>query len=102
MTRTTERYGMLSNNMANLNTPGYKREDIDFGIELRKAQGRLQLDGPGNRGMAKSGAMRRDGSTVNLEQEVAAMAETEARYKLLTDMTNKYFNGMKSVIREGK
>ncbi len=102
MSRTTDRYGKLSNNLANVNTPGYKRQDIDFGIELESAQGRLALDGPGNRTEMKSGAMRRDGSTVNLETEIAGMAETEARYKLLTEMTSKYFSGMKSVIREGK
>ncbi len=31
-----------------------------------------------------------------------AIAESELRYQTLTEMTNRYFTGLKSVIREGK
>lgn len=57
---------------------------------------------------ARSGAttdereIRIDGSSVDLEKEVTAMAETELRYQALTDMTASYFSGLKNVIREGK
>ena len=102
--QTSLRHTLVSENLANVNTPGYKRRDLDFGIALETADSKLK----GNRLHGDSqikvsgGAMRRDGNSVDLESEVAAMAETEFRYKLMTDLTNRYFSGLRNVIREGK
>lgn len=102
MDRAGERHGMLSNNLANLNTPGYKRQDIEFGIALEKAQSGFTLKRLGQDPRSSGGSQRLDGNSVNLEQEIVALAETEQRYKLLTEMTNRYFSGLKNVIREGR
>lgn len=102
--QTSLRHTLVSENLANVNTPGYKRRDLDFGIALETADSKLK----GNRLHGDSqikvsgGAMRRDGNSVDLESEVAAMAETEFRYRLMTDLTNRYFSGLRNVIREGK
>ena len=102
--QTSLRHSLVSENLANVNTPGYKRRDLDFGIALETAGEKLK----GNRLHGDSqikvsgGSMRRDGNSVDLESEVTAMAETEFRYRLMTDMTNRYFSGLRSVIREGR
>lgn len=120
---------MLAKNLANLNTPGYKREDIDFGIQLQRSsraytnpdsQSDLSsLEGLSGRELAEAIRARRisrfqqqpfkdqrsvrvDGSSVTLENEVTALAETELRYQTISDMTAQYFSGIKSVIREGR
>jgi flagellar basal-body rod protein FlgB len=102
--RTTLRQGLIANNIANVNTPGYKRKDVDFGIELNKAMGDSSTQLIGNDADIKTtyGSNRRDGNSVDLEGEVVHMAETENRYRLLSEMTTRYFNGLKSVIREGR
>lgn len=104
--RTRERQGLLTGNLANVNTPGYKRRDIDFAIELQRAEdaGGLRSDWGRRREerLERSGANRVDGSTVDLEAEVLALAETELRYQALTEMTSRYFAGLKNVIREGR
>jgi flagellar basal-body rod protein FlgB len=102
--RTTLRQGLIANNIANVNTPGYKRKDVDFGIELNKAMGDSGTQLMGNDADIKTtyGSNRRDGNSVDLEGEVVHMAETENRYRLLSEMTTRYFNGLKSVIREGR
>jgi len=102
--RTTMRQGLIANNIANVNTPGYKRKDVDFGIELNKAMGDSGAQLMGNDAEIKTtyGSNRRDGNSVDLEGEVVHMAETENRYRLLSEMTTRYFNGLKSVIREGR
>lgn len=97
--RTRDRQGMLMANLANVNTPGYKRQDIDFAIELDRAEDRRT---PAQDRMARSTANRVDGSTVDLEAEVFGLAETELRYRTLTEMTTRYFSGLKNVIREGR
>lgn len=107
LNRTSQRHGVVTNNLANVNVPGYKRRDVDFAISLEQAENqsdsRIQalqarLSGPN----AGAGSVRIDGNSVDLESEVMAIAESELRYQTLTEMTNRYFTGLKSVIREGK
>lgn len=99
MDRTTLRHGLLADNLANFNTPGYKRKDVSFGITLeQELQGRREADPI----ITETGSRRADQSSVDLEQEVVGLGETELRYQLLTEMTARYFSGLKNVIREGR
>lgn len=104
--RTRDRATMLTTNLANVNTPGYKRRDIDFGIELEQADKRQSKLDEWNRRRndrdADATSIRVDGNNVDLEAEIAGLAETELRYQALTEMTNRYFSGIKNVIREGR
>lgn len=106
MDLTTQRAGLITRNLANVNVPNYKRQDIDFGIEpegedqssistLRTRRSRMDGDN-------ESRPVRLDGNSVNLEDEVMSMAEMEVRYQLMTEITSRYFSGLKSVIREGR
>jgi flagellar basal-body rod protein FlgB len=107
LTLTTQRHALLTQNLANVNTPGYKRKDMDFGIVL---EDEIQK---GPEGIAKqqsslgddSGSdtsVRLDGNSVDLEREIMAMSETELHYQALIDVTSNYFNNLQTVIREGK
>lgn len=95
----TRRQSLLTNNLANVNTPGYKRQDIDFNVQLDEASERFARFSSSNQ---RGGSLRLDGNNVDLEQEIVAIAETELRYSALADMTAGYFAGLKYVIREGK
>lgn len=103
LSRTSQRHALLANNLANVNTPGYKRRDMDFSITLQE-----EMEKPGaavmngESGASTGGTLRLDGNGVDLEKEVMSLAETELHYQALTDMTSSYFAGMKNVIREGK
>lgn len=100
--RTTTRHTLLSENLANVNTPGYKRQDIDFGITLEQEMSRTNLDAAGSGRTVDRGSIRVDGSSVDLETEVASLAETELRYQMLTELSARYFRGLENVIREGR
>jgi flagellar basal-body rod protein FlgB len=107
MDRTTRRHGQLANNLANVNTPGFKRKDSDFNIiladEMNPSKEHLQsLRESQAQAASDRTSVRQDGNNVNLESEVMHMAETELRYQTLTDITANYFSGLKNVIREGK
>lgn len=103
LSRTTYRQSLLTKNLANVNTPGYKREDTDFAIQLENEQNRGLR---GLRGMAElqgsQASLRIDGNSVDLEQEVVSMAENQQRFEVISNMTAGYFTGLKSAIREGK
>lgn len=98
--RATQRQSLLTNNLANVNTPGYKPQDMDFNIALQEEMDRSSLT-PGG-GQSSGPALRLDGNGVDLEKTVMSIAETELRYQALTGMTADYFSGLKNVIREGK
>lgn len=107
MTRTTQRQAMLVANLANINTPNYKRKDMDFSITLDKQVGGgaspLQdIQDAENQRASDGTSIRDDGNNVDLEREVMAVSETELHYQALTDMANQYFSVLNNVIREGK
>lgn len=98
---------MLTGNLANANTPGYKRKDIDFNIvldaEVNQSKVRMQeLKDRRQQMLSDRTSLRVDGSNVDMEREVMSLAETELRYQAVTDMTGQYFSGLKNVIREGR
>jgi flagellar basal-body rod protein FlgB len=104
---TSQRHAMLSQNLANLNTPNYRRKDMDFNLVLEdemKGPDRIkklmnQLRGPDMFGEHSAGT---NGNDVDLEKEVMSIAETELRYQALTDFAAGYFSNLKNVIREGR
>lgn len=102
--RVSLRQSVLSGNLANINTPGYKRRDVDFGIELETAKNRLTIGVNRSEPQVRidPGARRIDGNGVDLEKEVFALSENEIRYQTLTQMTRGYFRGLKNVIRGGR
>lgn len=105
--RTTTRHALLTENLANVNVPGYKRRDVDFGVALEQASGTQDdLGGIGAKLGAnpiyEQGAVRVDGNGVDLEHEIVSLGETELRYEMLTEMTSRFFGGLKNVIREGR
>jgi len=77
-----KRHEALAANLANANTPGYQRVDVDFHGALSAAMGGGQDSRTALQGMAFSpvkdataGATRADGSTVDVEAESAKLAE---------------------------
>jgi flagellar basal-body rod protein FlgB len=105
MTRASYRHSLLTENLANVNTPGYKRKDADFTVALDELQathvgtnGHLTRDHK----VTPETSLRVDGSNVDLEQEVYGIAETELRYSMLTQLAGDQFGLIKSAIKEGR
>ena len=117
----SKRNALLASNVANLETPGYKARDLVFENALGKAM-KAQLPGPlrvtdpkhmdGNRAlpldMVRPQLIRTatpdaalDGNTVNLETEMAKLAENQIAYQAYTQMISLKFQALKAVIREG-
>jgi flagellar basal-body rod protein FlgB len=76
-----QRHQALATNIANANTPGYQRVDVDFHAQLAAALGRSGDAGAAIESMsftpqrdATAGAVQADGSTVDSERESASLA----------------------------
>jgi len=81
-----QRQAILANNIANANTPGFRRSDLDFHTALAEALERgasaAELRNlPLQPQMDESGAVRVDGSNVNVEREMASLAENSLEYQ---------------------
>ena len=101
MSRATLRQELLTDNLANVNTPGYKRRDVSFNIALEGAQKKFGSGSNDADVYTDPSSIRADGNNVDLETEVEGLNETEIRFNALTEMTAGYFNDLKSVIKGG-
>jgi flagellar basal-body rod protein FlgB len=106
----------LADNIANVDTPGYKRKDVPFETQLRansggggqlattsaghiaatSAQGSLLSGMSGDRGRTSTG--RNDGNNVDIDYEMTQLAETTLRYELLTQATTSRFSTLKEIV----
>lgn len=111
----------ISNNLANVNTPGYKKSTVNFESELRSIiegkNTKLSLNKTNNRHLGKgSGSLqkfqpnvdvhentstRRDKNNVNPDIEMIELAKSTIVYNALADRISGKFSKIQSVIAEG-
>lgn len=101
----------ISDNLANLETPGYKSKSVSFEDQLRQQlaeQGRTQSQQIGGIGsvspvttVASDETYRADGNGVDLEKENLEMARTELNYLYSLQAVSDEFSRLKTVIGGG-
>jgi len=110
------RQQVISQNIANADTPNYKRIDVDFKrvlagkVDKRLALERTHaahLEGSSKTDgvplvVAKGTRSRNDNNNVDLEQEMALQAETLLLYNLLTRLTTEHLSMLRLAITEGR
>jgi flagellar basal-body rod protein FlgB len=83
------RQATLAGNIANANTPGYQRRDVDFHGALSAAMqaGRSDVERVAFSAQTVPGAvMRADGNSVDIDVESANMAANALEYEALTSI----------------
>ena len=81
------RQTLLGNNLANVDTPGYQRQDVNFQAALNAAiESRQPLDQLGFQAVTDQQTVRADGNGVNPEQESANIAENGLLYQQLAQV----------------
>lgn len=112
---------VISQNIANVDTPGYKSKTVAFEEHLSQAmEGRgFKLLRTDKRHMAshkddvdkvdikvtvdrKAMSIRLDGNNVDIDNEMASMAKNTIKYNVLIQSLNAGFRRLKSVISEGR
>jgi len=97
------RQELISSNMANVDTPGYRTQDVNFGQEMRNAEARL-VDSPVSPNARRvRGLMERpDGNNVSLDRESLALARTQLQYRAGVELLRNELHTLQSAINEGK
>lgn len=107
------RHEAILNNISNVNTPGYKRVDIDFKTELSNITKQMgQSDQSEIDEKIKSirpeviresnTSVRPDGNNVDIDREMSLLAENALEYNLYISLLSKKVEGLLSVINEGR
>ena len=90
------RQKLVSSNIANADTPGYRTRDIDFQRELLDAAGSPEIIEP-------SGLkIKNDGNNVSLDRESRLLAENALRFQIAAQMMKSQIGAVRSAIQEGK
>jgi len=96
----------INNNLANLETPGYKRVDLapNFEQELEKASASNDVQqisslSPSLAVDTAAKASSKDGNTVNLEQELMRMNQNAMTHSLETQMVSNMLAKMRLAIK---
>lgn len=87
MRGSLQRQTLLTNNLANVDTPGYQRQDVDFQGTLNAAiQAGQPLDTLTFQPVTDPQVVRADGNGVDAEKEQAYLAENGLLYQELTQV----------------
>ncbi|MES1194027.1 MAG: flagellar basal body rod protein FlgB [Solirubrobacterales bacterium] len=77
----------IAQNIANVNTPGYRRQDVDFASALHAAwdQGTRKVESvEASVQTDQSAVMRADGSSVDIDTEAAAQSKNGLQYEAVS------------------
>lgn len=109
------RQKVTAQNIANLNTPGYKRSYVTFSAELEQAQRRLPLQRTNFRhfpqvvpqaepqaGVERHTSRRADGNNVDLDEEMLELVTNQLQYNALVQKTSGRYADWRYIINEGR
>jgi flagellar basal-body rod protein FlgB len=93
---------LIISNLANIDTPGYRTQDINFRQELERAEGEFAyaIFSPAARPV--QGLVERpDGNNVSLEREGLLLAQTQLRFNAGVQLLRDEFHTLSTAIHEG-
>ena len=113
------RHQVISNNIANVNTPNFKKSEVVFETLLAKQLSpdtkKLAMARTNSRHLpltlpdgtypsaqieqVNTTSMRSDNNNVDIDSEMASLAENNIYYNAVVRQTGDYFSSMKSVIK---
>ncbi|MFO7154119.1 MAG: flagellar basal body rod protein FlgB [Caldicoprobacter oshimai] len=111
---------VIAHNIANADTPGYKKYRVEFEEELKSAIEASTLKGKRTRAkhleigassidkvrprVVRTGGtqMREDGNNVDMDEEMTSLAKNVIMYNALVQKISGEFRKLKTVINEGR
>lgn len=97
MDLVSTRQKLVVSNIANIDTPGYKAQDIDFQFEFMsqmEGQSPNVIDTPGL-------VVKSDGNNVSLDREARLLSENALRFNVASNLMKTQLKTIESAIKEG-
>lgn len=112
----SQRSNAISDNIANIDTPGYVRKEVNFETALARAVGQAsnRLATTNNRHITAGGSAtnqlgingaqqlsssRMDSNTVDIDQEMVLLSDTQMRFQAASSALNTKVQILRNVIR---
>lgn len=105
---------VLGQNIANVDTPNYKAQTVDFQSSLKLALGKNKVMPLSTThvehidlsnglfgyetAFRRGGSVRADGNDVDIDVEMEQMTETNIQYQALTQMISRKFLAIKNIV----
>ncbi len=103
----------IGNNLANVDTPGYKREDVDFKAQLKRAMGQFRYISTDEKVASLKNSdlrpksyidyagysYRLDGNNVDVDVENVYLAENQIYYNGVINSITQEFQNLQSVMK---
>lgn len=115
MTRAIARETVAASNLANLDTPGYRAQEVDFDATLRRELGRpqtiaqtdlahLPLEGGAAPRVREAAGLptRRDGNNVQLDRELLSLSKAAGDFSAAQTALAAKFRLIRYAINEGR
>lgn len=102
-----ERTNVISNNIANSDTPGYQEQTVSFEDQLAGALAdntltESELDGISPQIVTQEGSSSPDGSGVDMEQQMVELMRNQLQYNYLERGVSDSLDMLRTAASEGK
>ncbi len=115
ISQSTVKQRVISNNIANVDTPNYKAQEVRFDGVLTNEMQKLQalktnskhidfggLDSSSYQIITKNNTQyNHNGNNVDIDQEMTEMAKNQIKYNALIERLSGKFDSLKTVIKGG-
>ncbi len=106
LTLTNKRETVIAANMANIDTPGYRTQDLNFQGEIHRMMTNPDTAENGEQTPVSlkkvSGLLERpDGNNVDLDRESLLLSEAQLQYQMGTQLLKSQFHQLLSAINGG-
>ena len=94
------RQKLVASNIANVDTPGYKTQDVDFQTEFNSL-----VNGESTAVHSKEVTgirVKNDGNSVNLDREARLLSENSIRFSTASNLMKGQLRMLKNAIHEGQ
>jgi flagellar basal-body rod protein FlgB len=98
---SAQRQALITGNIANVDTPGYRAKDIDFSGELQRA---MDGDTGATQAMVREvpGLVARpDGNNVSVDRESLLLSEVQMQFSIAEQLLKSDFKTLQLAINEG-
>lgn len=113
--QTSTKQKVISQNIANVDTPGYKTKDVSFKSAFDSALSNMNTYKTDERHFdftpsnlnttvltKKNVTYNESGNSVDMDQEMSELAANQIQYNALVDRMSSKFNGLENVIKGGR
>nr|WP_276561442.1 flagellar basal body rod protein FlgB [Bacillus sonorensis] len=113
--RANVKQKVITNNIANVDTPNYKAKKVSFKSMLNEESSRINpiktdyrhIDFKGSESnysiaSSKQTSYQQNGNNVDIDREMSEMAQNQIQYQALVERVSGKFNSLKTAITGGK